>query len=504
MNTEELLLPPSARVVHVGPHKTGTTSVQSAFHTHRAQVEQHGVHYAGKGRQPVVAALAVAGGPGGKGDRTPRPEDWTRLLEEIRAAGDQRVVVSSEYFCHADDAAARRVVTEIPGGPVHVVVTLRPLTKIAPSQWQQFTQNGRHMSFEDWIADVFPDPPSTDGAQLFWHRHAHGELVARWADAVGPENLTVIVADGSAPDRLVRTFESLVGLPVGLLDPEENSANRSLSRGEVELVRAVNQSFADHDWTGHWTNAEYDKFVFRGAVLQMKTGRRPAKNEPRVEMPAWAAERARRAGAAAAETIASLGVRVIGDLSTLHEPPRPGPATDDDADAPYRVPADAAALAVLGAMTAPAKATDAARTAAMLSMLVQAGLPERSEDERGIPMVSTDAAARAVLGVIEGRNRGVGMDDVRGLPAPLGGLAVIAASRAAGAPERVDFGGARSLKEPLAVGRPPAKRRPTARRVPVSSSAKRTVDETAARDLLRVVAGRGVRRLRARRRRGRR
>src|SRR2546430_5162185 len=35
---------------------------------------------------------------------------WDKLVRDVREAGDQRVVISSEFFADGDDEAARRVV----------------------------------------------------------------------------------------------------------------------------------------------------------------------------------------------------------------------------------------------------------------------------------------------------------------------------------------------------------------------------------------------------------
>ncbi len=507
VNTDQLLLPPTTRLIHIGPPKTGTTSVQSAFHTHRKQLRQYGVHYAGSSNQPAIAALAVTGGPGARGDRTPRPEDWARLTGEVRGAGDRRVVVSSEYFSHADDAAARRVVDEMEGGPVHVVVTLRPLTKVAPSQWQQFIQNGRRTPFDKWLARVFPEPASTKGSPLFWQRHAHGELVRRWADVVGPEQLTVVVADDREPDRLERTFEALVGLPRGVLVPEQDFANRSLGRDEVELVRRINQGFHEHGWSGPWSNAVYDRLVFKGAALQMKTGRRLAGDEARVEMPDWAVRRACERGHEAARVIASLGVRVVGDLSTLSSaPPVRGDRAAEPAGSSDLVRGDAAALAVLGAMSAHVKRSGAARTAAFLSLAGLVGPDGGQTDSSGMPLLPVDAAARAALAVISARSGEITLPDLEGVPSDLAMLAVIAGAQA-DSWSSAALDSLLPVAERLDVIDGPAgttRRGSTPHRAGGIPIEKQTVENSTGRQLLQVVARRGARqaRLRLRRHRG--
>ena len=103
---------------------------------------RHGVVYAGADRQPMRATLAVTGRPAMLGESRPDMAYWDKLVRDVREAGDQRVVISSEFFADGDDATARRVVADLGGPRVHVVVTLRPLARVMPSQWQQYLQNG--------------------------------------------------------------------------------------------------------------------------------------------------------------------------------------------------------------------------------------------------------------------------------------------------------------------------------------------------------------------------
>jgi hypothetical protein len=269
------------------------------------------------------------------------------------------VVVSSEFLAQASDAAACRVVSDLGGPRVHVVVTLRPLTRILPSQWQQYLQNGYHFHYLEWLEGILKDPPDTP-TPGFWLRHRHDELVARWMKAA--ENLTVVVVDDDDRMMLLRTFESMLGLPRGFLVPGANAANRSLTLAEAEVVRLLNEEFKRRKWPSR----HYARFVRYGAIQQMKT-RQPEPGEPRIATPVWALKRATEIGAEMAENIAALGVPVIGDLSSLGDLPEtdaePGPAI---------LPADAAVQAIVGAFRAGGvaglKTTDALRDVDARSM----------------------------------------------------------------------------------------------------------------------------------------
>jgi len=342
-----VLLEPGTRLLHIGPHKTGTTAIQGALHLARERLAAEGVVYPGRGRQPLWPILAVTGQPALLGGQRPEISYWTNLVRDIRAAGDQRVVLSSEFFAEADDAAAGRVIAELGGPRVHVVVTLRSLTRILPSQWQQYLQNGFHFRYLEWLEGILSDPPRTP-TPGFWCRHRHDALVARWAAENGPENLTVIVLDESDRLMLLRVFESMLALPGGFLVPEERASNRSLTVAEAELVRRLNEEFSRRAWP----HRSYARFMRYGAVEHMKDARQPSPDEPRIATPAWALARAAEISAEMARNIEALGVNIVGDISSLGKVP--DEVTDPGADSgpALTVPVEAAARATLGAFIA--------------------------------------------------------------------------------------------------------------------------------------------------------
>jgi len=309
-------------------------------------LKEHDVVYAGRERQHMFAALAITGGKGLIGDPAMPMRHWNRLVRQVERAGDKRVVVSSEFFDGADDEVAARVVGELGRDRVHVVVTLRPLAKILPSAWQQYVRNRLRFTYEEWLDAMLRRPPYIQPTTTFWKRHHHDVLVERWVSVVGPDRLTVIVVDESDRTALTRTFEQMLGLPEGILVPETGWMNRSLTLGEIELVRLLNVAFKGRDYSSQ----SYKQFVRRGVVRELQK-RRPAPDEPGIVTPRWALERVAEIGATAAVRIEKTGARILGDISTLGAGP-----PDDYVDVPPPevplLPAAAAADAVLGGILA--------------------------------------------------------------------------------------------------------------------------------------------------------
>ncbi|MEV7980515.1 hypothetical protein [Streptomyces sp. NPDC086519] len=345
-------LPAGTRLLHIGPHKTGTTAIQGALFAAKDKLPEHGVEFPATTRHPMEAALAACARPAMMGDAVPTEKHWTNLLKRVEATGPRTSVISSEFFADApDDETVARIVEQLGGDRVHVLVTLRPLARIMPSQWQQYVQNGLRMGYEDWLEHMLRKAPYEKPNPSFWHRHRHDRLVERWVRAAGADRVTVVVVDDRDRDGLMRTFEALLGLPEKLLQPVPDTANRSLTLAETEMLRKLNVEFRGNGLPDEL----YSKLVRNGAVMHMKNSCSPTAADVRISTPAWAVEAAGRIGAEMVERIDTMGVRVIGDPALLHAlpaiPAQPGPPA-----AEARIAPEVAAQALYGALAAAAAA----------------------------------------------------------------------------------------------------------------------------------------------------
>ena len=347
-------LPERAVLVHIGPHKTGTTTIQAAFHASRDALAAQDVLYAGGGRRPILAVLALRGARGKRAD-VPDKRHWTSLVDEARDATG-RVVISNEAFADASPKSIAQLVRDLGPERIHVVATLRPFASILPSQWQQFVQGGLTASFDDWLRGVIdPDDPARQ--KVFWRRHQHHELVARWAEAAGADRVTVIVLDDD-PLRLPRLFEGLLGLGEGTLGDHAAVRNRSLTWPEAEAIRAINQAFRAADYPP----ALQTRLVARG-ISQRLLRREPDPAEQRIELPSWAVERVAMVGREIVAGLLESHVRIIGDIDRLLKVPEPHPSR---ATAPSRLSPDLAgalSMAVVETLTGARKRASQAEPA---------------------------------------------------------------------------------------------------------------------------------------------
>ena len=343
-------LPAGTRLLHIGPHKTGTTAIQGALFAAKEKMPAYGVEFPATGRHPMQAVLAACSRGGMIGDTTPTERHWQQLVEQVAATGRSTAVISSEFFADApDDATALRVVEQLGGERVHVLVTLRPLAKIMPSQWQQYVQNGLRMRYEEWLEHMLRKAPYEKPTPSFWRRHRHDRLVERWVRVVGAERVTVVVVDDRDRQGLMRTFEALLGLPAGLLQPVPDTANRSLTLAETEMLRNLNKEFRGNGLPDEL----YSKLIRNGAVMHMKNTCTPTSRDVKISTPGWAVEAAAGIGAETAGRITATGVRVIGDTGLLSAVPEPASRT---VPAEPSMAPEVAAQALYGALAAVAEA----------------------------------------------------------------------------------------------------------------------------------------------------
>jgi hypothetical protein len=149
-------------VVHIGTHKTGTTSLQMALSRHSASLQRHNYLYPRTGRPPGAAdghhniAWELSG------DRRFRPEYGAvaDLLAEVRDS-DQDVILSSEDFeCSVLDPCGFEAFVRLLRAnhfAIRVIVYLRNQVDYAESLYQTMLPFGVPDSFSAFLRKILED-----------------------------------------------------------------------------------------------------------------------------------------------------------------------------------------------------------------------------------------------------------------------------------------------------------------------------------------------------------
>jgi hypothetical protein len=319
-------LGPGEVLLHIGPPKTGTTALQHSMAEARTAMRRQGVLYPGKRFshwKPSCAALGIAT-TAHPADPPVPPEVWAGFVARVGRRRD-RAVVSSEQFADASPDLAARIVDDL-GGPsvVRLLVTLRPLSMILPSSWQQSLKSGAPKPlpgplrkaksrvvkpYDDWLRDTLGGANGT-----FWGRFDYAGLIRRWAGVVGAERIAVVVVDSGDPLRILRDAEQVVGLEHGTLRRVTTKTNRSLTYEEADLVR---RWLVELERSAPMPAQRYHQWIRRGALWGLVDGRQPGVDEHAIRTPDWAVDAINERTTSMVEAIQRLPVTVLGDLGDL-------------------------------------------------------------------------------------------------------------------------------------------------------------------------------------------
>ena len=341
-----LPVPERARLMHIGPMKSGTTAVQRAAQKRRKKLLNHGVLYPGRGLNhftPVAAFMGLT-----REGELPAMDTWQELMDEVEADETHRIFINHEWICEADDRMAQRFIDAL-GERTHVAITLRPLSGMVGSYWQEIVKNGAATRpFDQWLVRALDARPGERLSTRWERQKDQAGIVERWERLLGPDRVTVIIADKANPSQVSSSLEHLLGLPAGMLedaDVDGGHANRSLSATEAEFFRRQNVLFKENNMPF----TEYALTYRRGAVARLLRMEFPGA-ERRILLPTWAADRTTAYGKEIAERLAASKVQVVGDLAALHAPV----SSTVDGDYPVfdTIPMDIAVEAIAGTVSA--------------------------------------------------------------------------------------------------------------------------------------------------------
>ena len=303
--------------LHVGFHKTGTTSLQDALNRNRAELLTQGLVYPKTRRFRAQHEFAWSAGQRGWGWKQfggsqAGPGPARRMFRLIRSS-KQDVIISSEFLSELTPSKIQKLISSIGDKDLRVIFTVRPVAKILPSAYQQEVKNGSKLTFDRWLERVLEPEKENRNKTRFWTRHSHHIEIAKWAGVVGKERITVIVADESKPEFLTDSFFKLVGADTSnFRESKKKVVNRSMDLAEIELLRRINAKFD--------RNLGWDEYVvgIRSTLVKTWTQSALSENSPgKLANPEAFKGAIDKRVREVTEGIRSLGVEVIGDVDSL-------------------------------------------------------------------------------------------------------------------------------------------------------------------------------------------
>jgi len=312
-------LPAGVNLIHIGPQKTGSTAIQGVMHQRRTQLAELGVVYPGPTMRPLAAGAEI-GFSIPRGKAAAPPGAWDDLVAQVSQPGTRRVCISHEAFGRATPAQVDRIIGDLGGERPHVLAVLRRYDSYLPSQWQQRVKAGELRSYDAWLRIVLEGSRGDYAWRNVWMPHDTVELVRRWGQRVGPENITLLVGDEADRTLLPDVFERLLALPAASLHGESrrNGANRSLSYPETELLRSTMAYWAEQKLPSQ----EAFRLLHKGLVATLVRSPYPVDEQRIPPLPGWAHDRVVELSDARIAGLREAGVRILGDLEKLRVEPR--------------------------------------------------------------------------------------------------------------------------------------------------------------------------------------
>ena len=300
-------------IIHPGFHKTGTTALQQALSEVRAELSQANFNYpriAGTAHHRAArSVIEKTWGWKNRGGRSADPIEWKKLERKL-SSNNGTAIISSEFFSEADQMQLANLAKLLSGVDVQVIFTWRPLPFMLASSYQQYLKYGMKKSYAEWLDSIFEVPGEAKFTPSFWKRNLHGDVVARWVETFGGENVSLIAVDETKPTYLYESFADLAGIPSGLLkEPVQVEINRSLTFTEASLLLEINRTYPnDGDWES------YEIFIRKGNIKALTGSNKFEVSDEKILTPDWAIAKAAELNSQSVAQIKSLGIKIIGDL----------------------------------------------------------------------------------------------------------------------------------------------------------------------------------------------
>jgi len=217
-------------VIHVGPHKTGSTYLQHAFTQMRPALRERGIDYPD-----------IWGGPHGhmgltdhlgRSDAAALRAAFDRLADE---SGCDTILLSSETLAYCTGEQVWLLRDALRGAAVTMVFYVRRWSELIPSHWREVLKHGSRESLQGF-------------ALKYMFNAAEAEIVnfalvlGRYAAAFGADSLQLACYNAIAEageDLLAHFCRCFLDWP----DPPPNAlgrVNESLDMVDCEIIRTLN------------------------------------------------------------------------------------------------------------------------------------------------------------------------------------------------------------------------------------------------------------------------
>lgn len=332
--------------LHVGTMKTGTTYLQSRLKEHREALARDGV-LSPAGQLNAVRDLFSRRGTLGQRNVGGA---WEQLIDKLRTTDCAVGVVSMEFLSTCTPREIEEIAAQFAPAELHVVLTVRDLTRVLAAQWQETIQNKAVWTWPDYseqiIAHLESDgSPSASAsaaalaaarepndsaesfernrtvrrtaAGRFWRQHDVARIVGDWAAVTSPDRIHIVtvasapVSSPQRPDPLWDRFTEVIGVDARRYPRGRESvrSNTGLDLPAAEFLRRLNARL-DADISREAYLRHVKHLLGKSALVDRGSELKPTLTP---DQHARAVAYSERLG----QQLHDVGVDVVGDLAEL-------------------------------------------------------------------------------------------------------------------------------------------------------------------------------------------
>lgn len=238
-------------IIHIGPPKTGSTSIQDMLNSNQCQLAQQGFLYPLSGRvseagyymvnrfdrrvkyrSPLNSHRVLAWSLDDRVEGLNADSVWQSLIEEIEASTTHTIILSAEAFAQLSKEKIYRIANYLKAYKVQIVAYKRDYLSHALSMYTQNVKRGRvYSSFGKFIRvreERLFDLP---------------QIVSNWSEAFGKECFHIKNFDTIKKQGLTLDFLIYMGLSAeesASISSNTGKKNPSPSPSKIRLIRFVN------------------------------------------------------------------------------------------------------------------------------------------------------------------------------------------------------------------------------------------------------------------------
>jgi hypothetical protein len=224
--------------LHIGTHKTGTTSLQTFLAANEQCLERNGIFVPSSGRAwPGSGNHNLAWELSGDPRFDPALGSWRDVLGEIRSRNPPAVCLSSEDFVHLqrtpDSLCRIRQELNSIGYQVRIVVYLRPQADYIESLYAELVKDRSHIAFRKYLGEIFSSGAFSLGGP--WTcPFDYGELLDSFAKAFRADRMVV------HPYRANRRAKYLIDDLISVISPRRKIRGLDFSACRERLNPSLN------------------------------------------------------------------------------------------------------------------------------------------------------------------------------------------------------------------------------------------------------------------------